>query len=174
MIKITGRCEEEQPFASLAMKIASIIFPDGEVRIEAKIVSGHERAIFFLGFRDQGDRLITSRDNYSASVAPRLGSAILSRSNTSLVSRRDLSELLAPDDWNSLAVRARGADLWVFVNDQLVAQASEPTFDSGRIFFGLQRLGDLADTAESAVVIRNLRVSRLSTGDPARAPTLDG
>jgi hypothetical protein len=174
IFKISGKCLETATVAlAPAMKITDVLFPDGEVRLEFKVVSGHERASFILGFRDQGDPTTVSLDNYQAIVLPGLGWAALNRGgSTELVVRLDLAGQLARDDWNSVAVRALGPELWFFVNDQLVGQTSDATYDSGRIFFALRRLGDPNDGAESAAVIRNLLVSRLTDADPARAPVI--
>ena len=87
-----------------------------------------------------------------------------------LAERRDLGGLLSRDDWNTLAIRARGPELWVYVNGAPTLYASDPTYDRGGVFIGLTRDGDPDDTAESAVVVRDLRVSPLAAWDPERAP----
>jgi hypothetical protein len=170
IFKVTGPCREGEDLGSIALKRKDILVPDGEVRVDVKIVSGHERAGFFIGFRDQGEPGSPSAEHYEAAIAPALGLGILARGATSLVVRRDLAPAFSRDDWNTLALRALGPRLWVLVNGQLIVQASDPSWDSGRVFFALVRLGDVNDGAESAAVIRNLTVSSLAAGDPARAP----
>lgn len=114
---------------------------------------------------------------YYARVIPARGIAQLQKANqdtpqdTLLTERRDLAEQLAPGDWNSLAIRALGSRLWLLLNDQPVLSADEPGYDVGDIGVGVTRLGDLNDDAESAAVLRSLRVSGIADGDPARAPT---
>jgi hypothetical protein len=176
IFKVRGKCNDDDSIAAIGLKLTDILFPDGEVRLEVKVVSGHPRASFILGFRDQGEPGTISSDNYQAVVVPGLVSAALVRGsaggNTPLLVREDVAEVLARDDWNSVAVRSRGSDLWFLLNDQLVGYATDSSFDSGRIFFALRRLADPNDTTESAAVIRNFRVSRLAAGDPARVPAM--
>lgn len=79
---------------------------------------------------------------------------------------------MTPDAWNTVAVCARGVDLWILVNDQVVAQATDAQHDRGRISFALRRLGDVNDPPETAAVVRNLQISSLASGDPGRVPTI--
>jgi hypothetical protein len=149
----------------MGISLNRLVFPDGEARLEFKVVSGHDRGGFILSVREG-----PPGTGYAAAIAPALGVAALLGGNTQLGARNDLAEIMSRDDWNSIAIRARGPDLWLLVNDQLVGQASDPRFDSGRLSFALRRLGDPNDEPETAAVIRNLRISRLADGDPARAP----
>jgi hypothetical protein len=52
--------------------------------------------------------------------------------------------------------------LWVLPNDEPILAATDSSYRSGSVFIGLRRLGDPNDNQESAVVVRNLRVSALA------------
>jgi uncharacterized protein DUF3105/3-keto-disaccharide hydrolase len=171
ILKVTGTCWEspslsESPSVALGLlRIKDLVLPDGEARFDFKVVSGQDRASVILGFREQPDAF-----SYQAVVLPGLGEADLYRGNTALAIRKDVGSAISRDDWNTLAVRVRGNDLWVLVNDQLVLQANDPTYDRGRLTFSLRRLGDVNDPPETAAVFRNLRISPLANGDPSRVP----
>jgi hypothetical protein len=83
---------------------------------------------------------------------------------TALALREDLSGHLARDDWNEYAVRLDGPNIWVLLNGTPILSASDTVVDRGWVAFGVKRLGSADDNAESAVVFRDLRVSRLATG----------
>jgi hypothetical protein len=170
IFKVAGPLREGAQTAGLTHAIAGLTVPDGEFRVEAKVVGGQERTQLVLWFRDQGP----GQDGYLASVDPAHGKAQLlykvGNEYRVLAERSDLASLLAPGDWNSLAVRLRGPDLWLLVGETPILSASEPSLGTGRVSIGLNRLGSLADREEAAAVFRNLRVSGLAEGDPARLP----
>jgi hypothetical protein len=172
IIKVTGRCSDTTTSAGVTYRLNGLTVPDGDVRLEFKLVSGHERGRVTLYARA---RPTLTEGYYTAVVEPATGLAQLRRfadgQPTVLAERTDLAAILAPADWNSLAFRLRGPDLWLLLNDQPVLMASDPTFDSGILWAGLTRTGDPTDDQETAVVLRNLRVAALSVGDQARAPT---
>ena len=172
IMKVTGPCYEGAPVAVGLLKITDIIFPDGEVRLDLKVVTGQDRASFILGFREQLPGLDVASDNYQAIVLPGVGWAMLFRGESPLVSRKDLGGVLSRDDWNTVAVRTRGPDIWMLVNDQLVAQARDSAYDRGYLFLALRRIGEVADSPETAAVLRNIRISRLASEDPARTPAI--
>jgi hypothetical protein len=167
-IKVAGPCGETGA-AFLTIYVPGLTVKDGEIRLEMKVVSGTDRAYPFISFRQQG----TSALGYYVSLSPSRATVELyvvrEDSRTVLMRRDDLVELAAPDSWHSLAVRLQGSSLWVLLNDQPVLSAVDATFDQGDLGLALQRTGNASDEQESAVVYRNLRVSLLAEGDPARA-----
>ena len=163
IMKVTGKCRDDAPIAAvLPPPIRDLSFPDGEVRIETKAVSGQDRASFILWVRGQAE----APGAYEIVMLPARGIVALLRFGggppVALAERGDLASFLARDDWNSLAVRARGPDLWVLVNDQPVLAARDETYDHGTVSVGLRRTDNPDDNAETAVVVRNLRISRLA------------
>ena len=166
ILKVTGKCREADGSPSIFPPgIPGLTVPDGEVRLEVKAVSGHDRVSFLFGIRQQP----TLTDSYQVAVAPGMGVAVLTRTESGqqpviLARRSDLAGRLVRDDWNSVAVRLQGQNLWVLLNDELILSAADPAYERGSVYVGLRRLGNPDDEPESAVVIRNLRVSRLVTG----------
>jgi len=170
LLKVTGKCRDQDTSAFAPTPLIGITLPDGEIRVEVRAVSGHERATFLIDFRIQSDPV----RGYVVYFLPARGVALLRRieggQEIPLAARIDLAALLAPDGWNSLAVRAKGPDLSVLVNDRLVLSASDPKYDTGAMGLAVSRLGDVNDDAETAMIVRNLRVSALADGSPARVP----
>jgi hypothetical protein len=117
-----------------------------------------------VGFRVQPDP--SNAVGYAIRIEPQAGSAELivqpsPREETLLARRTDLSEL-GTVEWNTLAIRARGSGHWVLLNDRVLFAATDSTFTSGGATIIVIRLGDLDDPSETAVLIRNMRVSELA------------
>jgi hypothetical protein len=164
MLKVAGRCRDDSKVASIVTPlIRDLNFPDGEVRLEARAVSGQDRAALILGLRVQREG---GPRGYELGVVPAQGIVSLVRFDhgeiTRLAWRDDLASFLDRDGWNGVAVRARGADFWVLVNDQPVVAATDEGDDNGAIYVGLLRTGDPDDESETAMIVRNLKVSRLA------------
>ena len=172
--RVTGKCLDTSTNASVAYRLRNLVVPDGEVSLQMRVVSGAERARVRLYLRDQGD----PGGGYSVTLEPGRGAATLAvlanNQVTVLAEQTNLAGQFTRDDWNTLAIRAQGSNLWVLLNGVPILSASDPTFSSGGVFIALARLGELGDDQETAVILRNLRVSRLAGGDRARVPTYQG
>jgi 3-keto-disaccharide hydrolase len=168
--RISGRCTDASTSASGGDPIARLSFPDGEVRIEVRAVSGLDRASFGLFVRAQPN---VNDGYYLATIEPARGHSQLYRwsngAGAVLAERGDLAGVVSPDGWNSVAVRAQGPNLWLLINDQVALSAVDQSLDRGTVWLSVARLGNLDDNVESAVVMRNLRISLLANGDPTRA-----
>jgi hypothetical protein len=160
IMKVTGKCVDGAPGAAVfPPSMRGLQFSDGEVRLEVRAVSGHDRLAFILGVREQAQ----SEDSYDAIMVPAHGVVGFANGGTQLGLRKDLAALpAARDGWHSLAVRAQGPRLWVLLNDEPIMAATDSSHRSGSVFIGLRRLGDPNDNQESAVVVRNLRISALA------------
>ncbi len=162
-LRVSGRCTETDTGASISSRLERLTVPDGDVRVEMRVISGLDRVQFGLAIRSKAN---PGDGSYSVRVEPGRGSARVLKwvdgQSTVLASRTDLAGLLAPDAWNSLAVRMQGPNLWVLLNDQAILWAVDSTYDKGEVWISVFRLGDLNDDQEVAVVVRNLRVSRLA------------
>ncbi|MGE3272849.1 MAG: hypothetical protein AB7P40_29195 [Chloroflexota bacterium] len=165
IVKISGRCVPEASAAAMTLPgFPDLEIPDGEIRVEAKVVSGHDRADIWISFREQRN----PSQGYLLAAVPALGFAGLVKydqnasAEVPLAMRDDLAGRYSRDDWNELAVRLAGPNIWVLLNGQPVLSASDSTRDRGGLSFGVKRLGGADDNAESAVVFRNLRVSQLA------------
>ena len=170
MFKVTGKCTDTSTTAGVSRRLEGLRVPDGEVRVEFKLVTGQERAIVRIWFRDQG----SPGDSYAATLIPSAGYAHFSKliggQSTLVAERTDLAGLVY-GDWNTLAVRARGPDFWLLINDQPVLTATVGELSNGGVVLDLGRRGSVEDSDETAVVWRNLRVSALTGSDQARVPT---
>jgi hypothetical protein len=163
ILKVTGRCMDGRSIAYAGMPpLPDLQVPDGEIQLEAKVVSGHERALIVVLFRLKSD----PNRAYALLVHPGLGEAQVQKEEAGravpLARRFDLAGRLSREDWNRLAVRLDGQSIWVLLNDEPILSASDAGIDSGAVSFGLERIGSLDDNAESAAVFRNLRISGLA------------
>ena len=55
LLKVTGKCRDQDTSAFAPTPLIGITLPDGEIRVEVRAVSGHERATFLIDFRIQSD-----------------------------------------------------------------------------------------------------------------------
>jgi hypothetical protein len=161
-MRITGRCEEGDPFAALASPITGLVVPDGEVRIELRPVSGAERMLFGIRYRTQADQ----QSSYLTVIDP-VGRGVLTLKEANGQSTRLNQPLIGPaqdpsaDGWIPLAVRMQGPRLWAMLGDQPVLLASDATFEEGGVLFQLIRVGNPDESVEASVLLRNLRISNL-------------
>lgn len=169
IVKVRGRCQPESTTASVGTVLTGLTIPDGELRFEAKAVTGHFRAVILVFVRGAG------RDNYSFTIdlAALRGGIGKNQGDSSsrFAEQRDLAGRVRRDDWNQYTIGLQGPRLWLKVNGELVEAASDETFGTGAVSLAVARIGDVNDEAETAVVFRNLRVSRLAGGPDDRAPT---
>ena len=143
--------------------IPDLVVPDGEIRLEAKTVSGHDRAGLSIAFRGRNDPL----GAYELDVHPTQGGAALLKGQANapavqLALRGDLAGRISRDDWNEYAIRLDGPNIWILLNGQPILSASDPMLDRGWVSFGVHRLGSPDDNPETAMVFRNLRIARLA------------
>jgi len=161
---VTGSCGSPNLADLDAPPINGLVVADGAIRIEARAVSGYDRASIRLMTRFQDD-------------PPRYHSFTLSMKNARLTRstlRAGLTPLLdlgsaymapgtlPPDAWNSLDVRQQGPNVWVLVNDRLMMAFADPAVVGGSVSFGLIREGAASDEDEVSAVFRSLRVSKLA------------
>jgi hypothetical protein len=170
ILKVTGPCSESVRGAWVALPpIPDLVVPDGEIRFEAKVVSGHDRALVFMLFRGASD----PPRGYDLSINPSRGAAILMKEQAGsamvpLAIRTDLARQISRDDWNEYAIRLDGPNIWVLLNGEPILSASDGMSDRGWVTFGVERLGNPDDSAETAAVFRNLRISRLAPPPPGQ------
>jgi hypothetical protein len=169
-IRVSGKCLDTANAAWLAPEVQGVNFTDGEVRVEARPDGGNDRLQFVLSVRTQpnGD------DRLFAAIEPNRGVAQLFAFKngrvTMLAERVDLHRLISPSDWSSIAIRAQGPVFWLMINDQTVLWGRDATFAGGTVSVAVWRLGAPTDDQETAIVLRNLRVSELAPGDQAVVP----
>jgi hypothetical protein len=135
------------------------------VRFDLKVADGHERASAYIWLRL---RVIDGcAVGYLLELRPGTGVAGLVRfqdcgQGDVLAGRSDLRQRFAHAEWSAIAVRLDGPRIWALLNGEAVISASDSTTDRGGLAFGIARLGDPADEEQSAIVLRDLRVSALA------------
>ena len=187
-LTVTGRCSETATDARADWRVDGLDFGDGEVRFEARSLTGLDRSELRVWLR-----LKPGEHGYFARIFPSRGRVRFSRWQdqrfTTLVESFFNPErvfqferewqwknvfqperVFQREAWNTLAVRAQGSGFWVLLNDQVIASASDEAILEGRVVLGLVRTGALDDTEEVAMEFRNLRVSALAQTDAARVP----
>jgi len=175
IVKVAGPCLADSPAAVFETgTIPGLDIPDGEVQVDFKLVSGADRAQVLVFVRSE--LVDDCYRGYSPAITGRGAAAVLKLSGCGvtpiLAERGDLAGKVRRDDWNTVAVRLEGPNIWVFLNDELILSLADSTFDHGGLNLRVLRTGDLNDTAESAVVFRNLRVAELAPrGSGADGPS---
>jgi hypothetical protein len=157
--------------------IPGLTIPDGEVRLEMKPVTGAARAMLTILVRVNSIRR-GSADQYAMGIIPSSGNVQIDRivdGHYSIVARRsDLNDLIKIDDWNRIAVRMNGANIWYLVNDQPVISVVDSALSTGSVGIAVIKMGNPYNDDETAVVLRNLRVSGIAGSEPERMPTYRG
>jgi hypothetical protein len=173
-IVVNGGCGAADGFPGIGIDPRGLTLADGEVRVEARHLSGGDRMLAHIFIRLNNDGGFSA---YSAQLSPYRGRAEIGASvkgqYKSLGQRSDLGGMLSPDEWTSFALRAQGPNLWMLVNDKVILSVTDASLDSGTVDVVVSRIGgpNAGDTTEVSAVLRNLRASALANGDVARAPT---
>ena len=76
-----------------------------------------------------------------------------------------------PSDWNRVALRVRGTEAWLLVNDVPVLYSAEALDQAGSVGVELVREGSTEDEDDAVVVFKDLTLSSVTGSDPTRAPT---
>jgi hypothetical protein len=166
---VGGPCVEGATTAEVAVPARGIALWDGDIAFDFRMAVLGERAKFALYVRSNNGKLIVLR------MHPGLQGMTLAKREddveATLASRDDLDVHPDPDVWNRLAVRMRGSEAWVLINDEAVLYASDVLDQAGNVGLQLVRDGNLDDDDEVGVVFRDLTLSTVADSDPARAPT---
>jgi hypothetical protein len=169
LFKTRGRCRPENTSAFVTELIRGLSVLDGDLAVSFKIVNGSPRTAVGLNAR------LRDRTAIGASINPATGFATLLRAEDGnaqpLARRTDAHRLAQHDDWNRLALRMRGAEAWMLLNDHVVLHSDDGNLGVGGASVSIFRDGNVDDEQEAAVVFADLRVSALEDGDPARWPS---
>jgi hypothetical protein len=186
-LKATGVCSDGETVASIGPIIRGLTIADGEIRLEVKAVSGLEHVRFTINTRNLPvtpgslNPAAAVPASYAVAIEPALGRAMIGKVGSQILERDDLANSLSADDWNTVAIRLQGPNFWLLLNDQPVLFFSDDSLDHGDVSFSVLKLSDGPersvsdpnDPNEAAVIVRNLRVSALADGDPARVPVYE-
>jgi hypothetical protein len=165
-LAVLGKCVSEAEAANLPVPGRDITIWDGDVALDFRVDAGAERAGINLFARIHEGRYL------AAYLSLATGRAELFRRengvNTVVASRDDLADL-DPSGWNRLALRFRGGQLWLLVNDTPMLYASDVLDQAGGIGIAVVREGNVGDTDEVAVMFKDLTVTGFAE-TPAEAP----
>jgi hypothetical protein len=165
-ITVLGKCVSEAEAANAPVSGREITVWDGDVALDFRVEVGAARAGINLYARIHEGRYL------AAYLSLATGRAELFRRengvNTVVASRGDLADL-DPSGWNRLALRFRGGQLWLLVNDTPMLYASDVLDQTGGIGIAVVREGNVGDTDEVAVVFKDLTVTGFAEA-PADAP----
>jgi hypothetical protein len=163
-MKVSGRCRDTSRTAGVGSYVAGVTLPDGEVRVEVRVGSSPARARLRIHARVDA----SGETGYSANLTLGQGWAEFyhygGAQSTFLAARGDLARLLQPGDWNTVAVRLRGRDMWLLVNDEPVLFADGPAAEPGRVSLEFVRIGNPDDQEEVTATVRHLLISALAPG----------
>jgi hypothetical protein len=165
-LTVQGRCVPEASAANLPVPGRQISVWDGDVALDFKVVAGVERAGVNLYTRIQSGTYMAAYLSLAA------GRAELFRRedgmNTVVASTEELGELDATN-WNRLALRLRGGEIWLLLNDAPLLYAADVLSQDGGIGIAVVREGNPDDQDEVAVVFRDLALTSLE-GPPGEEP----
>lgn len=170
-MRVTGPGNDANPNnASVGGVIRELTLLDGEIRVEVRVEQADQKSgLVGIQFRVQPDQ----SQQYQVWINPTLGTAQMVRfaggQRKTLAMRGNLEDVVSPDGWNILALRAHGADFWFFVNDQLALTGNDATFESGRAILFTERIPNVPAEMEVTATFRNIRLSQLLDGDAAHA-----
>jgi hypothetical protein len=165
-VRIEGKCRPDAQDASIQLPIRGPVVGDGEVALDLRVAEGNPRAEIALYVRMAGQSVLGCTFN------PATGSAslfkIADRQTTLLAYRLDLHRYMDATAWNRVAIVAAGREAWVLVNDQPLMYSDNAALDPGSAAVKIAREGAPDDEQELAVVLRNLTISALASGNAPR------
>ena len=165
---VRGKCVPDQAQANVAQLGRGIGFWDGDAALDFKVVVGQERATIALYAR------YLNRNGVEARVDVGAGELKLVQRKdgdmATLASRADLGSLIDASNWNRLAFRARGGEVWLLLNDVPVLYAADTIDQVGMVGIQVLRDGSPDDDDEVSVVFRDLTLSKVVDSPDERAP----
>ena len=91
--------------------------------------------------------------------------------NKTVASRQGLGQVMDPTAWNRVALRVKGGEAWLLINDTPVLYTADVIDQSGGIGIALVREGDPEDEEEVVVVFKDLTLSTVAGAEPGRQPS---
>ena len=167
--RVSGPCLDTSTFAAMAVTADWLTIGDGEVAADAKLAESAEWSWLGVGIRER-----ESGDSYALTWAPSLRYLQLwSSVGPTTTVLAEGAALMPPSggSWTRLALRMDRDMLWGLVDDQPVLGARSPVRPRGEVMLAVGRLGEVSPDTVVAVHWRNLHVSALANGEPARAPS---
>jgi hypothetical protein len=167
-LTVRGKCLPDFTTADVAVFAKKLNIWDGDIALDFKVVVGKERAAVALYGRYLDRTGIVAKASFASNEIE-----IYTReegNNTTLTSRADLSSLVSASEWQRLAMRFSGTDVWVLLNDQPILHAADVMDQDGAVGLQVLRDGDIEDEDEVTVVFRDLTLSAVDGSPEERAP----
>ncbi|MFN8524631.1 MAG: hypothetical protein U0821_16160 [Chloroflexota bacterium] len=159
-IRTTGRCADDTSNTQIILNYPDTVISDGEARVQVRLVEGSERAAVGLWIRHSDGRGII------AAVHPVSGWAEIVQTGpegTKVAARRtDLIGRISRDDWFTVAIVAKGPEIFLLIDDKPLLSAKAESPPEGQVRLSTFRTGNVDDTDGVAALFRDLRVSQLA------------
>jgi hypothetical protein len=168
-ITVLGQCIYDAPISEVSVTGKGLAIADGDVAMDIKVTNHADRARPAIYARIRDGKMMGASFSYPT------GQIVLFKrdgsDDTTLASRQDLSAVMDPAGWNRVALRVRGTEAWLLVNDVPVLYTAEAIDQAGGVGIELVREGSTEDEDEAVVVFKDLTLSSVAGSDPTRAPT---
>jgi hypothetical protein len=169
-LTVLGQCFYDAPTSELSVTGKGLAITDGDLAVNIKVANHLDRARPAIYARIKDGKML------GASFSFPQGQIVLFKrdgeTDTTLAARQDLGAVMDPGGWNRVALRVKGSEVWLLVNDQPVLYSGEAIDQTGGVGLELVREGSTVDEDEAAVVFKDLTLSSVAGADPSRAPTV--
>ena len=168
-LTVLGYCFEGQEQPSLTVPARGVTIGDGDVALDLKVTNNPGRVGVNVFVRDRDGKLMSTYLSFArneATLFKREGGQ-----KTTVASRQDLNQTIDPGAWNRVALRVKGGEAWLLINDTPYLYTADVIDQVGGIGIALVREGNTEDEDEAVVVFKDLTLSTVQGADPARAPT---
>lgn len=168
-LTVLGQCFYDAPISELSVTGKGLAITDGDLAVNIKVTNHLDRARPAIYARIKDGKMLGAAFSFPQ------GQIVLFKrdgsTDTTLGTRQDLGAVMDPGDWNRVALRVRGSEVWLLVNDQPVLYSAEGIDQTGGVGLELVREGSTVDEDEAVVVFKDLTLSSVAGADASRAPT---
>jgi hypothetical protein len=168
-LTVLGQCFYDAPISELSVTGKGLSIADGDVAVNMKVTNHADRARPAVYARIRDGKMLGASFSYPT------GQIVLFKrdgaDDTTLASRQDMSAVMDPAGWNRVALRVRGTEAWLLVNDVPVLYSDQAIDQAGGVGIELVREGSTVDEDDAVVVFKDLTLSSVTGSDPTRAPT---
>jgi hypothetical protein len=168
-LSVRGRCLDQRSVADVAKEGRVPLIGDADVALDFKVVDGPERAAVTLYARVRASGYVAAYLSLASGQAE-----LYSRESgvtRSLVVGQSLGEL-DPTHWNRVALRLRGSEVWLLLNDVPALYLADASDQPGVMGLSVTREGNPDDEDLVSVVFSGLTWSELE-GPPDEEPPPD-
>jgi hypothetical protein len=159
-LRVRGRCVQTAPAANLPVPARGLVVQDHDVAVDFKVAVGSERASLnlFTRIRNPANLLAAHVNVGSQQVEIQRRDA----NQTITVAASAVGIPIEWTEWNRVALRTRGTEAWLLLNDVPLLYTSDVDDQPGGVGLEAIREGRPDDNAEVSIVFRELTVSSLA------------